>query len=100
MTDGQDISAAVGNLFAMGSFAVMPGCTMYQYMGSSYTGDRWVIDLPKFKFKHSPKFLKVKSKINWDCQYNVTRITISAKLMSCSSRVTLYPGWEYVLVHI
>ena len=49
MTDGQDWSAAVGNMYAMGSFAVMPGCTMYQYMGTSYTGERCVIDIPEFK---------------------------------------------------
>ena len=80
MTDGQDISAASGQMYAMGSFAVMPGCTMYQYLGTSYTGERCVVGMPEFKFKPSPKLLilRVKSKMDWGCQYN-----IMARLKEC-----------------
>ena len=38
MIDGKDWDAGDGNIYPMGSIAVMPGCTLYMYMDHDWAG--------------------------------------------------------------
>ena len=38
LRDGDDWDAADGNMYPMGSIAVMPGCTLYMYLDHGWTG--------------------------------------------------------------
>ena len=42
MTDGQDWDADEGMMYSMGSYAVMPGCTLYLYKDYYWTGTTYV----------------------------------------------------------